>query len=224
MDRTYYVKKLSASRLERVYAVAGARVRQYLQAEIDHVAGLVHQGDCILELGCGYGRVLLPLARIAGLALGVDNSLESIRLLHGRYPESRLAAMDAGNLAFKNHCFDCVLGIQNFISACKVPARQLLMESLRITRPGGRIVFSSYADQFWPHRLEWFRRQAHEGLLGPIDEAATGNGVIACADGFRSSTFTAQTFQTLVASCHATARIYIVDDSSLFCEIRVPEP
>ena len=66
MNKTYYAKKLNAERLRRVYEIAGSRVCQYLQAEIDHLAGFVQPGDKILELGCGFGRVLAPLARIAG--------------------------------------------------------------------------------------------------------------------------------------------------------------
>jgi SAM-dependent methyltransferase len=60
----YYREKLSANRLERVYAIAPPRVRQYLDAEIDHVLALVGPNDAVLELGCGYGRVLALLARI----------------------------------------------------------------------------------------------------------------------------------------------------------------
>jgi len=39
MNKTYYAKKLNAERLRRVYEIAGPRVCQYLQAEIDHLAG-----------------------------------------------------------------------------------------------------------------------------------------------------------------------------------------
>jgi len=222
MDRSYYAKKLSSVRLERVYAIASPRVKQYLQAEIDHVAGFVKPGDRVLELGCGYGRVLGPLARIAGQGWGVDNALESLRLFHQRDPERLLAAMDVGVLAFKAHSFDLVLGVQNFISACKVAPNQLLQESLRVVRPGGRILLSSYATGFWSHRLAWFRRQAQEGLLGPIDQGATGKGVIVCRDGFRSTTFSPHAFEKLAKDCNVTAQVYLVDDSSVFCEIRVP--
>jgi 2-polyprenyl-6-hydroxyphenyl methylase/3-demethylubiquinone-9 3-methyltransferase len=223
MDRAYYAQKLSASRLERVYAIASPRVKQYLQAEIDHVAGFVKPGDRILELGCGYGRVLGPLARIAGQGWGVDNALESLWLFHQRDPEQCLAAMDVGALAFKAHSFDLVMGVQNFISACKVSPDQLLQECLRVARPGGRILLSSYATGFWSHRLAWFRRQAQEGLLGPIDQEATGNGVIVCCDGFRSTTFGPQAFEKLAQDCNVLAQIYLVDDSSVFCEIQVPD-
>ena len=65
---------------------------------------------------------------------------------------------------------------QATIDALKAAARrrQELAAAVDVTRPGGRVLFSSYAEAFWDHRLAWFRLQAREGLLGEIDEAATG--------------------------------------------------
>lgn len=223
MDRRYYAKHLSASRLRRIYDLADARVRQYLAAEIAQVASLIHPGDHILEVGCGYGRVLGALAETAGTRWGVDNSMESLWMARSEYPGLFLALMDAGSLGFSNTSFDLVFGVQNFISACKVPSKHLLRECLRVVRPGGKVILSSYAEGFWPHRLEWFRQQAAEGLLGPIDEEATGGGVIVCRDGFRATTFGPGEFENLARSCGVKARVYSVDHASLFCEIPVPD-
>ena len=223
MDRNYYARGLSGERLDRVYAVADARVRQYLEAEIDHVAGGLAPGERLLELGCGCGRVLAPLAKKAGAGWGVDNSTASLRLAARRHPGLHLAAMDIAALGFSTGCFDAVIGIQNVVSACKVPPALILAEALRVTRPGGRVILSSYAEAFWPHRLDWFRRQADEGLLGPIDEAATGGGVIACTDGFQSTTLGPDDFEMLARAAGVTARVSTIDGSSVFCEIEVPE-
>lgn len=222
MDRYYYAQQLSAERLDRVYAIADARVRQYLDAEIAHVAEGLAPGDRLLELGCGCGRVLAPLARKTGAGWGVDNSIDSLCLAAHRHPGLRLAVMDVAALGFSPGCFDVVVGLQNVVSACKVPPALMLAEALRVTRPGGRIILSSYAEAFWPHRLGWFRRQADEGLLGPIDEAATGDGVIVCTDGFRATTLGPEDFALLARSANVAARVFTVDGSSVFCEIEVP--
>ena len=154
-DKTYYAKNLSADRLRLIYEIAGPRVRGYLQAEIDHLAGLIQPGDRILELGCGYGRVLAPLAAIAGQGWGVDISLNNIEMARAEHPGLNLAVMDAADLEFEDGVFDLVFGVQNFISACKVPPQTLLKEALRVAEPGGRVMLASYAAEFWPHRLEW---------------------------------------------------------------------
>ena len=84
-----------------------------------------------------------------------------------------------------------------------------------------RLFLSSYCDDFWDHRLEWFRMQADAGLLAEIDLEATGKGVIVCKDGFRAGRMTAADFDALLAGRGVACRTFEVDGSSLFCEVRV---
>jgi len=58
----YYSHKLSAIQLKRVYDIAPPGVRQYLDAEVSHVLEKIRPADLVLELGCGYGRILPKLA------------------------------------------------------------------------------------------------------------------------------------------------------------------
>src|SRR5690606_17505079 len=102
----------------------------------------------------------------------------------------RLLCMDAAATAFRDNQFDRVICIQNGISAFHVDRLALMRESLRICRPGGSVLFSSYSEKFWDHRLAWFEQQSAHGLLGPIDYDRTGNGSIVCTDGFTASTCT----------------------------------
>ena len=220
MSRDYYAKKLSASRLQQAYALAGPRVERYLRSEIEHLAGFVEADMRVLELGCGYGRILARLAPLAGESWGVDNAYGSLQMARTGIPGVWLALMDVARLGLKDLSFDLVIGAQNFISACKTEPQVLLKEALRVTRPGGLVLLSSYAAEFWPHRLEWFRAQAEAGFLGPIDESATGNGVIVCHDGFKATTFSPGQFEELCRSCRVRAEIYKVDDSSVFCRVR----
>ena len=220
----YYSEKLAAEKLRTVYAIATPRIRQYLDAEIHFVRERIRPDDRVLELGCGYGRVLTKLRRTATQVFGIDTSLASLR--HASQvagaTDMHLCLMNAVQTAFKSNCFDMTVCIQNGISAFRVNQRSLLMEAMRITRPGGSVLFSSYAENFWPHRLDWFRAQAEYGLLGEIDEAATGNGVIVCKDGFRATTIGPDDFRSLVQEVGTTASITTVDDSSVFCDITVP--
>lgn len=218
----YYRERLSAERLERAYEVAPPRVKQYLNAEIDHVLGRLEPGAAVLELGCGYGSVLDPLARAAGFVCGVDTSVESLaygRRALERFPRCHLVAMDAARLAFRSGAFDCTVCIQNGISAFHVDPRELMRESIRVTRQGGLVLFSSYADAFWDHRLEWFELQAREGLVGPIDREKTRDGRIVCTDGFTATTVNGPRFAGLARGIGASARFVEVDSSSIFCEI-----
>lgn len=216
----YYNDHLSAEGLRRCYEMASLRVQQYLNAEIEHVLKSILPTDRVLELGCGYGRVLEFLARQADDVVGIDNSQASLQMARRDGVRCRLIRMDAVHLGFRDDVFDKVVCIQNDISAFHVDQITLVREVVRVTKPGGAVFFSSYAEAFWPHRLQWFREQAEAGLLGAIDEAKTGNGVIVCTDGFTATTVDENRFRALTAGLDADVRICDVDESSLFCEIR----
>jgi SAM-dependent methyltransferase len=221
----YYSQSLSAERLRLCYDLAPRRVQRYLQAEIDFALERIAPTDAVLEMGCGYGRVLLQLLGRARLIVGIDTSRESLRLAHdliGDTVSCRLHEMNATAMAFPDRSFNVVLCIQNGISAFGVDRRTLFEEAIRVTAPGGTILFSSYSPRFWDDRLAWFSLQSEHGLLGEIDEDATGDGIIVCKDGFRAKTIGGDEFLALCAACGVEGRITEVDDSSIFCEITIP--
>ncbi len=221
-EKSYYSQKLSGERLKLCYSIAQPRIKQYLEAEVDFVLRKIKPTDRVLELGCGYGRVLLMLAEKARLATGIDTSLDSLRLhreLCQGVPNAMVCAMDAGLMGFKDNQFDKVVCVQNGISAFKLDPKAVLAEALRVTRPGGSVLLSSYANRFWEDRLEWFRLQSEHGLIGEIDEEATREGVIVCKDGFRATTVTAEEFRTLASEFGLIPVVTEVDGSSLFCEL-----
>jgi SAM-dependent methyltransferase len=174
----------------------------------------------VLELGCGYGRVLSRLAERAGAVLGIDLSRESLALARRDGGRAHLAQMDALALGIRDAAFDVVVCVQNGVSAVGGDPRRLLAEALRVTRHGGRVFLSSYAEQFWEERLRWFELHAAHGLVGPIDYARTGAGTIVCHDGFRATTVTPAEFHALAAELGQAARVTEVDGSSVMCEIR----
>ncbi|GAI13572.1 unnamed protein product, partial [marine sediment metagenome] len=189
--KKYYQDKLSAERLKQCYDIAPSRVQRYLKAEIDYIQQKFSPGDLILDLGCGYGRELQQICNSDVIIIGIDTSY--ISLILGKEMLQNIAncflmEMNAVELAFQDQFFDIVLCIQNGISAFHVDKRELIKESIRVTRPGGIILFSSYSDKFWKDRLEWFQLQSENGLLGEIDYEKSRNGTIICKDGFKATT------------------------------------
>lgn len=221
----YYSKKLSANRLKLVYDLAPPRVQQYLTAEINFAIKHLQPNFRLLELGCGYGRLLKLIHRDSLLIVGIDNSLGNLRMgqnyLSG-ITNTRLAMMDAIKLGFNDCIFDVVLCLQNGISAFHVNREMLMEEALRITRPGGKVLFSSYSEKFWDVRLEWFELQSQHKLIGEIDYNKTANGNIFCKDGFTASTLSADEFNKLASSCDVEFKIEEIDESSLFCILTKP--
>jgi SAM-dependent methyltransferase len=218
----YYRQKLSAERLKRCYELAPPRIQQYLEAELDYVLERIHSCDSVLELGCGFGRILPPLAQKAGLVIGIDTSFPSLLLGQERVrsiPNCHLLKMNALRLAFRDRVFDRVICVQNGISAFHVPQQDLILESIRVTKPGCTILFSTYSKRFWDHRLQWFQLQSDAGLVGTINFQKTRDGVIVCEDGFTATTVSPAQFLSLTAELDVDTQITEVDESSLFCEI-----
>lgn len=222
----YYSAKLSGDRLHQCYELASTRVKQYLEAEIEFVLSRLRPTDSVLELGCGYGRVTVRLADVATRVVGIDTSSESLILARRLAPPEsrcRFLQMDASALTFRDGAFDAVACVQNGICAFAVDPEGLMREALRVTRPGGRALFSTYSSTFWPERLQWFEAQAAAGLLGAIDYDQTKNGTIVCKDGFRAGMFTPEEFRMLCRRLGVEPVITSVDESSVFCEIVVPK-
>jgi 2-polyprenyl-6-hydroxyphenyl methylase/3-demethylubiquinone-9 3-methyltransferase len=221
----YYAGKLSADRLRACYDLAPPVIAAYLEGEIAFVRQRISRDTLVLELGCGYGRVLREISGAGRGIVGIDTAIESLAMAREFIPAGprlRLAAMDAARMAFPDRTFDLTICIQNGISAFGVDQPALIREAARVTRQGGFVLFSSYTTRLWNDRLQWFRLQAAHGLIGEIDDEATGDGVIACRDGFRASTVSSVGFASLVVSAGLSCKILEAPGGSLFCEIVAP--
>jgi ubiquinone/menaquinone biosynthesis C-methylase UbiE len=221
--KDYYKEKLASEKLLKVYEIAPPRVQQYLTAELDYILKRINSTDLILDLGCGYGRIIPQIAQKAKFVVGIDTSFSSLimgKKMLDNISNYLLMEMNAIKLAFRDNSYDMVICIQNGISAFHVDQKELIRESIRITRHGGTILFSTYSEKFWDNRLDWFQLQAEAGLLGEIDYEKTGDGVIVCKDGFKATTISPGQFLELTSGLDIQAQIVEVDESSIFFEIR----
>ncbi len=218
----YYRERLSGVRLFRCYEVASDRIRRYLGAEVDFVVSSVGGAGLVLELGCGYGRVMKVVSRFVGWVVGNDVSRESLDFASS-YMEGcgnySVFLMDASRMGFRSCVFDVVFCVQNGISAFGVDKKGLIAESVRVTKDGGVVLFSSYSPKIWEARLEWFRRQSLFGLIGEMDEQKTCDGTIVCKDGFRATTVSSDQIVELFSEFGLNASIIEVDESSIFCKV-----
>ena len=225
MSDNYYARKLNSERLKLAYDTAIPRVQQYLDAEINFVAGQLAGRERLLEIGCGYGRILRALAPKAWRAVGVDIAEESIALAQdylAGHPNVDLKVMDAHHLEFEGE-FEAVVCLQNGLSAVKGDPHGLIKGVMKALVPGGRAYFSTYSPKFWETRLAWFQEQADKKLLGPIDYDQTGDGVIVGHDGFRGLTFSEKELDELGRASGGAHHIEEVDESSLFLIITKPQ-
>ena len=83
------------SRITLLVRAPGAYEREFVLERIPERAA-------VLELGCGYGRVLEPLLARSGSLMGIDTSRQSLAMASeslGHQPHLHLVAMDAAAAA-----------------------------------------------------------------------------------------------------------------------------
>jgi ArsR family transcriptional regulator len=118
----------------------------------------------IVDLGCGNGRLAIPLAQSGNAVTGVDNSEEQIRLAREN------AEGASGQLVFKQApmedtglpaaSFDVVILSQSLHHAAK--PKEAIAESFRLLAPGGRILILDLL----AHGEEWMRTKFGDFWLG----------------------------------------------------------
>lgn len=219
----YYAKHLSGDHLFQVYALADEAIQRYLNAELNFCLAQIPADARVLELGCGYGRFIKPLARAVREVIGIDvatRSLDLARKYTADLANVSFVEMNAASLSFDNASFDAIVCIQNGICAFREEPEILVAGAMRCVTRSGMCVFTTYADHFWDERVRWFRQQSERGLLGPLDEANTRDGVIACTDGFRSGSLRPDEFKALARSLDVAVEVTTLPEGSVAAVFR----
>jgi len=93
-------------------------------------------GERVIDIGCGTGRLLERIT--ANLKVGVDYSLEMLKVARKRNKDFFLVRGDAHRLPFKDNLFDCgviSLGLRHFENP-----EVALKEARRVLKKGGKLV------------------------------------------------------------------------------------
>lgn len=123
----------------------------------------------LAEIGCGTGRMLQHFAALADFVVGVDFSLQSLRLCQQRM--QRIGALEKTLLIHADACFlplaDEAL---DAVASCQLvehlPSdrlrRQVLAEMARVLKAGGRYAISGY-HWSWLTRWNGAKQGMHQG-------------------------------------------------------------
>jgi SAM-dependent methyltransferase len=103
-----------------------------------------HQGDKVLEVGCGTGSDLLQFAKHGALATGIDLTTKHVELARRRVGDLAVVyEADARHLPLEDESFDYVYS-HGVLHHSDEP-EQIVREMFRVLRPGGRINVQVYA-------------------------------------------------------------------------------
>jgi cyclopropane fatty-acyl-phospholipid synthase-like methyltransferase len=114
--------------------------QRYLPALIDGLA----PGDRVLDLGCGAGRPIAERLAAAGLrVVGVDSSIELLRLARRNVPAALLLLADMTEVELANGSFAAIVAWDSLFHVDRRRHREMYGKFARWLRPGGRVLFTS---------------------------------------------------------------------------------
>lgn len=121
-------------------------------ALVQDVAGRLNPESCVLDAGCGSGRLALDTS---ALVIGCDFSSTMLRIAQER--ESAVIQSSLTELAFVDASFDEIVCI-NVLYALGEQYQHALDELFRVLRPGGKLYLANpVSEQLVPLITEHFR-------------------------------------------------------------------
>lgn len=171
VSRTKAEAKRFYDRISRIYGwMSGAFERKHGEKALELLA--ITDGERVLEIGTGSGHCFERMARLVGDkggCCGADISTGMLKVTRDRLQISGLATgsglccADAGRLPFPDNSFDAILMAftLELFDTPEIP--QVIKETMRVLKPGGRIAVVSLSKEGKPStamRLyEWAHRK-----------------------------------------------------------------
>ncbi len=134
-NKTYYDEFSQGYEKERF-----KRYHRFLDESELSIARPYCEGKRVLEVGCGTGLLLAPLAEVAESAVGID--LSEGMLAKAKERGLTVKQASATSLPFSDSSFDTVVSFK--VLAHVEEIQKALHEAVRVTRPGGHLVLEFY--------------------------------------------------------------------------------
>ena len=131
--------------------------RYSIWPELNIFGAYIENGNRVLDLGCGNGR-LVELFKDKNIDyLGIDNSEKLIEIAKTKYPNARFQSVDALKLPFPDNYFDKIFSIAvlHHIPSSEL-RHQFIQEAIRVLRPGGVLIITVW---------DLWRRSTSIGLI-----------------------------------------------------------
>jgi len=128
-----------AETYERVH---GRRTGE-VAADLVSLAG-IGSGQRVLDVGTGTAVVAAAALTAGARAVGVDQSLEMLRVAREARPEVPVAAAQAIDLPFPDGAFDAVTA--GFVLSHFVKVETALFDLIRVLQPGGKLAVTTWGE------------------------------------------------------------------------------
>jgi len=132
--------------------------------EFKEILPYIKDGDKVLDLGCGNGRLFEFIQKNRKISYtGVDSSKKLISIAKKTYPKAKFIVGDMLSLPFKKAEFDVIISIAalHHIPSAKLRAHAI-KEMERISKPGARLIVMvwnlfqpKYKKYIWKSRFKY---------------------------------------------------------------------
>lgn len=198
LARCYLERKESSRRFFDKEASSWDRLERMLPDAESYLEALLEELPCggeLVEVGCGTGKLMVPLSKRCGRIIGVDQSTEMLGVASKRLMEAGISDMaelrlgDAEHIPMGDSRADGVL--MNMVLHHVPEPEEVLSECARILRDEGTLVlvelsehenadFQQQQGDLWPG----FRTEAIESWLSEAEFDKRKSGMINSGKGF----------------------------------------
>ncbi|MDP1884475.1 MAG: class I SAM-dependent methyltransferase [Candidatus Moranbacteria bacterium] len=180
-------------------------LQKFFTGDIDFIKNKLTRNQNILEVGCGFGRLLYPLSTVSKNVTGIDFSKNQIQKTANNTKQSKnitVRLMRAEKMNFKNNCFDQSICLNNSLGNMPGIEKQVIQEMKRITKAGGKIIVRVFADNTKVRKAQHqnYRRLNFTGIRD-FKQAVTTQ------EGFYSRRFTRKNLQDIFHNCNLKPKI-----------------
>ena len=129
-----------------------SRTRQELWPILNLFKQYINDGDRILDVGCGNGRLIKIMQDKQVDYLGIDNSENLIKLAREQYPEYKFSCQDITELQADDQKYDVVflVGVLHHVPSAKLRG-QTLQNIYKLLKPGGHVLMTNW--NLWQNKF-----------------------------------------------------------------------
>ena len=133
--------------------------RDYVWNDVKPLIQYVSQGDTVIDLGCGNGRLYQLLGKNQVNYIGIDQSDKLIKIAREKHPGVRFLVSNMTKMALQNDIADSIFCIASFHHLPSAKTRvKALKEMKRILKDHGKIIMIN-----WNLYSDWARGKEFEG-------------------------------------------------------------
>ncbi len=144
MDKKYAEYLLKETRAGyNLIAEEFSRTRWNIWAEFSVFRDYIKNGDKVLDIGCGNGRLLGLLKGIEVEYIGIDNSEKLIETAREKHPQEKFLVASALKLPFPENSFGKIFLIAVLHNIPSEEFRLKILEEIkRVLKPGGVLILT----------------------------------------------------------------------------------